>query len=348
MQKTNFQKVQEFNRAFDMAPKHPSTYESSSVNDCGVLQHNAFIHIRPELFINEPRIIKLRLDLIDEEIKELHEAITNNDIIETRDALADILYVVYGMADVLGINIDTYFNTYFFNILDSTNIDNTHKNIKNKNNMKLINDIYKDTEDNTNNSCKCNCVFNSVENKNKNNKNNNEKCNTQHKELNISNFDKIQILLECCPDTLTNINCYNKHFIQDNLQIIQKNISFNYKKLETYCLEKNNDVDIKKFNIITSYINNILIYVYSYTYILEYNSDIDFTIVHNSNMSKLCDSQLDAENTVIDYINRFKLGDSPYNSPYYYELPELNKWIVKNKSTGKALKNIKYHKVVFM
>ena len=44
---------------------------------------------------------------------------------------------------------------------------------------------------------------------------------------------------------------------------------------------------------------------------------------------------------------KFKNGNSPYDSPYYYELPELNKWIVKNKSTGKALKNIKYKEVSF-
>jgi hypothetical protein len=64
-------------------------------------------------------------------------------------------------------------------------------------------------------------------------------------------------------------------------------------------------------------------------------------------LSKLCDTEEDAQATVDDYESKFKAGKSPYDSPYYYALPELGKWIIKNKSTGKALKNIKYCKVAF-
>ena len=64
-------------------------------------------------------------------------------------------------------------------------------------------------------------------------------------------------------------------------------------------------------------------------------------------MSKLCDNENDAIKTVTDYAIKYIEGKSPYDSPYCYELPQLKKWIVKNKSTGKALKNIKYHKVCF-
>ena len=64
-------------------------------------------------------------------------------------------------------------------------------------------------------------------------------------------------------------------------------------------------------------------------------------------MSKLCDTEQDAKDTIVDYINKYNAGKSPYDSPYYYELPELKKWIVKNKSSGKALKNIKYKAVEF-
>ena len=87
--------------------------------------------------------------------------------------------------------------------------------------------------------------------------------------------------------------------------------------------------------------------VYIYAYIEWIDANADFTIVHISNMSKLCNTEDDARNTVTDYEDKFKNGTSPYDSPYYYELPELGKWIVKNKSTGKALKNIKYQKVNF-
>lgn len=45
----------------------------------------------------------LRFQLIHEELKELREAMADNDIVESADALADLLYVVYGAAWYLGI-----------------------------------------------------------------------------------------------------------------------------------------------------------------------------------------------------------------------------------------------------
>jgi predicted HAD superfamily Cof-like phosphohydrolase len=60
-------------------------------------------------FPNE-RIIKLRYNLIKEELEELKEAIEQKDIIEIADALTDILYVTYGAGHAFGINLDKCFN----------------------------------------------------------------------------------------------------------------------------------------------------------------------------------------------------------------------------------------------
>ena len=57
----------------------------------------------------EKKIVKLRLDLIEEELTELKEAIKNNDIKEVADALTDILYVTYGAGHAFGINLDKCF-----------------------------------------------------------------------------------------------------------------------------------------------------------------------------------------------------------------------------------------------
>ena len=57
----------------------------------------------------EKKIVKLRLDLIKEELNELTEAIKNNDIVEVADALTDILYVTYGAGHSFGINLDKCF-----------------------------------------------------------------------------------------------------------------------------------------------------------------------------------------------------------------------------------------------
>lgn len=156
---TNFEKVKEFNRAFEMR-----------VND----------EPRRDIFTSDPDNVKLAMNLIREEVKELEDAVKEHDYGEVRDAIADILYVVYGMADRFGIK-----------------------------------------------------------------------------------------------------------------------------------------------------------------------ADEDFANVHDSNMSKLCNSEEEARQTVDSYQLKFKEGTSPYDSPYYYKVNGKEKWIVKNKSTGKALKSINYRAVDF-
>ena len=56
------------------------------------------------------KIIKLRYDLIKEELEELKEAIEQKDMTEIADALTDILYVTYGAGHAFGINLDKCFN----------------------------------------------------------------------------------------------------------------------------------------------------------------------------------------------------------------------------------------------
>lgn len=49
----------------------------------------------------------LRLSLIEEEyLDELRPAVKNADMIETVDALADLVYVIYGFAVELGVDLD--------------------------------------------------------------------------------------------------------------------------------------------------------------------------------------------------------------------------------------------------
>lgn len=57
----------------------------------------------------EEDIQRLRLDLIEEELDELHYAIDNKDIVEIADALGDLLYVVYGAGHAFGIDLDECF-----------------------------------------------------------------------------------------------------------------------------------------------------------------------------------------------------------------------------------------------
>ena len=58
----------------------------------------------------DDKIVGLRLDLIDEECRELKDAVEAKDIVEVVDALTDLLYVVYGAGHAFGINLDLAFN----------------------------------------------------------------------------------------------------------------------------------------------------------------------------------------------------------------------------------------------
>lgn len=54
-------------------------------------------------------VSELRYNLIDEELKELRQALDERNLIEVADALTDLLYVVYGAGHSFGINLDKCF-----------------------------------------------------------------------------------------------------------------------------------------------------------------------------------------------------------------------------------------------
>ena len=56
------------------------------------------------------KIIKLRYNLIKEELDEFEEALKDRDLKEVADALTDILYVTYGAGNAFGIDLDKCFD----------------------------------------------------------------------------------------------------------------------------------------------------------------------------------------------------------------------------------------------
>ncbi len=81
---TNFEKVGLFMKTFGQEVKTNSSLSSDKIN-------------------------KLRVDLIEEELEELKDAIKKKDLKETIDALTDILYVTYGAGHAFGVNLDKCF-----------------------------------------------------------------------------------------------------------------------------------------------------------------------------------------------------------------------------------------------
>jgi predicted HAD superfamily Cof-like phosphohydrolase len=82
---SNFKKVGIFMKTFGQEVKKKPSFSSDKIN-------------------------KLRLDLIKEELEELAEAMSNNDLLEVADALTDILYVTYGAGHAFGIDLDKCFD----------------------------------------------------------------------------------------------------------------------------------------------------------------------------------------------------------------------------------------------
>ena len=309
---SNFQCVKEFNRAFDMVSKEPKTYIGYDETNNGIIKINPYKYCRIDVF-DKHSIIRLRLNLIKEETKELNDAIEQNDFKETRDAIGDILYVVYGMADVLGIDIDYIFSNTLHNEIVKYYINNN----QNSNNI-FINKIISGTHNSLKKITNYNYVklFLSEIINNENDLNNNIK--------------------KLCSEFLTKLNNeYLKLEKECEVETIYYDTTLKYQMFE------------QKILTVSQIIYNLLKLTYILAVLYNVNADNDFAIIHESNMSKLCDTEEDAIKTVESYVIKYKNGGSPYDSPYYYELPELKKWIVKNKSSGKALKNIKYKEVSF-
>jgi len=66
------------------------------------------VKIKPKF--PKKKIVKLRYDLIKEELNELQNAIKTKNLKEIADALTDILYVTYGAGHAYGIDLDKCFS----------------------------------------------------------------------------------------------------------------------------------------------------------------------------------------------------------------------------------------------
>ena len=82
---TNFNKVGVFMKTFGQEVKNKPSFSTEKIN-------------------------QLRISLIQEELDELKEAMSNNDLLEVADALTDLLYVTYGAGHAFGIDLDKCFN----------------------------------------------------------------------------------------------------------------------------------------------------------------------------------------------------------------------------------------------
>ena len=75
-----------------------------------LVEQPIFTSLNEGIFDKTPSLVKLRVQLIEEELQELKDAIADRNMTEIADALADLLYVVYGAGHTFGINLDKAFD----------------------------------------------------------------------------------------------------------------------------------------------------------------------------------------------------------------------------------------------
>mgnify|MGYP003325877312 FL=1 len=81
----------------------------SNFNKVGTFMKTFGQEVKTEPSLSTDKINKLRIDLIQEELQELSQAMNNKDLLEVADALTDILYVTYGAGHAFGIDLDKCF-----------------------------------------------------------------------------------------------------------------------------------------------------------------------------------------------------------------------------------------------
>jgi len=100
----------------------------------------------------------------------------------------------------------------------------------------------------------------------------------------------------------------------------------------------------KDFIEVRDAIADLLYVVYGTASSFGIQADNDFDVIHQSNMTKLCQTEEIAKETV-QWYKENKLD--VYDSPAYRKSDDNVHWVVYNESTGKILKSIYYKPVKF-
>jgi len=148
---------------------------------------------------------------------------------------------------------------------------------------------------------------------------------------------------------------FNKYFGVKTHDFPQKNITIDDPELTKLRLdlileevnELKNAIKENNFVEIIDGLSDILYVVYGAGSSFGIDLDKCFDIVHKSNMSKLCKTKKEAEETVQWYIKKYTNKELSYDSPSIRKSNDDKYWVVYNKSTGKILKSINYTPVIF-
>lgn len=153
---------------------------------------------------------------------------------------------------------------------------------------------------------------------------------------NSTNFQKVIQFHKCAEHpsyTTPQNNIFDNR--PDRVKLRMDLIREEFKELETAIQEKN-------FTEVNDALTDLLYVIYGTGAEFGINLDKSFEIVHESNMTKFCNSEKEAEYTVEWYKQQYKEGKVPYKSPAYRQSPDNIHWVVYDQDNDKALKSIYY------
>lgn len=289
---TDFDKVLEFNRLFNVP----------QISASNTLEENA-------------TVIKNGFALITEEYEELSEAVGELEKdkelkthIEIKDALCDLVYVIYGLLYRIRMTSNTKLGQIADNFLYANNIYNPTF------------DIYRILMVNTYiNKYRYVSTFGNVNKYMANN-------------VKLSIDEQFDDITQYKLDLFNNMKALEH--LKQSIDIVKQYVDNYSSKSAKYTIA-----------FMEIALVDLLMRVYELGE-LQFDFKENFNIVHQSNMSKICSSEEEAKETVASYEKKYKDGDSPYDSPYYQRITST-KWMVRNRSTQKVLKNINYHPVEY-
>lgn len=118
-----------------------------------------------------------------------------------------------------------------------------------------------------------------------------------------------------------------------------KLVNYRLSLIEEEVQEFKDAIKDKNMTEILDSISDILYVVYGAATAFGFDADKTFQIVQDSNMSKLCKTEEDAQETVRRYQTEVP---QRYDSPAYRRSDDGIHWVLYNQSTMKILKNYKY------
>jgi len=315
-----------------------------------------------KIFDADPKTVTLRLKLIEEEVKELEEAMQAKDMVETVDALGDILYVVYGAGGAFGINLDQAFD--LIHKSNMTKLCSTEEEAKEtvewyKNNYTPEGKYPYDTPAyRLSPDGKYYVPFN-------------ESTGKILKSVKYSPVKFDSLLQQALADDLdtslsdgapeiTNFekvteefmkNMGQKVFYQPQMNIFDsdpKTVDLRLKLIKEEVKELADAMKAKDMVETIDALGDILYVVYGAGGAFGVNLDQAFDLIHKSNMTKLCSTEEEAKETVEWYKNNYTPeGKYPYDTPAYRLSPDGKYYVPFNASTGKILKSVNYSPVKF-